>query len=93
MDWIFFAFIATLIIHLLGTPVLIADLEESYPEFHKSLGGSTVFFNPFKQLDLIWWTITRRYADATGKALHRYDLYLLNLALIILLGVTFVVSN
>lgn len=93
MDWTFYAFIATVVFHFVGTPILIADLRERYPEFHKSFGGGWVFFSPFKQLDLIWWAITRQYADATGKAFHRYDLYSLNLVLIILFGIAFAVSG
>ena len=93
MDWIFLAFIATVIFHFVGTPVLIADLKESDPEFYKRIGGGSVFFSPFKQLDLIWWAITRRYADATSRAFHRYDLYSLNLVLIIMFGIASAVLN
>ncbi len=87
MNWIFYAFVATIIIHLVGTTVLIADIGENYPSFHKRLGGDRVFFSPFKQLDLCWWIVTRRYIAESRKVLHRYDLYLGNLVLAIVFGI------
>lgn len=87
MEWIFYIFIATIVVYIVGTPVLIADIGESYPDFCKRLGGNGVFFNPFKQLDLLWWIITRHYTADVGKRFHRYDLYLTNLVLVIIFGI------
>ena len=87
MNWIFYAFIGTIIIHLVATPILIADIGGHYPDFHKRLDGDRVFFSPFKQLDLCWWIITRRHTAKTQKLLHRYDLYLANLILAVVLGI------
>jgi hypothetical protein len=91
MDWIFYALIATVVFYLVSTPILVANIGERFPEFHKSLGGDSVFFNPFKQLDLLWWIINRRYAVGSDRSFHRFDLYLANLALFVLLAIAFAV--
>ena len=93
MDWIFYALIATAVLYLVSTPILVADVGDRYPDFHKSLGGNRVFFNPFAQLDLLWWIITRRYSVDSGKLLHRYDLYLSNLVLFVFFALTFAISG
>jgi hypothetical protein len=93
MDWLFYAFLATVVVHIVATPILVADVAGSFPDFHKSLGGHGVLFKPFKQLDLIWWILTRQYSKTSKNGFHRYDLYLANLLLFAILGISLAVSS
>jgi hypothetical protein len=50
---------------------------EKYQEFCSPF----IAFNPFKQLDLQIFLLTRKYLNA-GQHIHVYDIYLLNLTII-----------
>lgn len=91
-DFFFLVLMLTVVLHILGTLVLVKDLETYDPEFYKSINGMGVFFNPIKQFELIAWIVTRKYLKSSDSVIHRYDLYLLNLAVFVvsftLYGVT-----
>lgn len=86
-DLIFYGFIVSIVIYLVGTVILIVDIEKNYPELHEKLDGIGFFFSPFKQMDFLFWIITRRYMVGANKRFHKYDLYLANLILAIVLFV------
>jgi hypothetical protein len=85
IDWLFYGFIISVVIYLVGTIILIADIGKNYPEFYEELDGLGFFFNLFKQMDFLFWIITRRYMVGTSKGFHKYDLYLGNLIVVIVL--------
>ena len=88
MDWVFNVGFATAVLHIVSTPILVADMATRHPECHRSIGGDKVFFSPFKQMDLLWWIITRQYAAKSNRSFHPYDLYLCNFSLCVMSFVT-----
>lgn len=71
--------------YLIGFVLVMIDVKNHYSETYKELGGDTVFFRPFKQLDFLLWIIIRKYARISGSNFHRYDIFLM-------ITVSFVVS-
>ena len=67
-------FMISVIAYLVAAPLVHRDLKNSDPAMYSEL-GAYFYLNPFRQLEFLWYIVTRKYAQKhTG--FHRYDLFL-----------------
>lgn len=61
---------------------IVIDIKRTFPSFYNEIGGINIL-NPFKQINVLVFLISRKYAQ--NKKIHIYDLFLLNLLILLFL--------
>jgi hypothetical protein len=83
MDYALNFFLIGAILGVFINLFIIMDMKKRFPDFYKKIGGIQIL-NPYKQIDVLIFLLSRKYIVDQQKKFHIYDVFILNL--IILLG-------
>jgi hypothetical protein len=73
----------SIVLYMILGIIIVIDMKTRFPEEHNRLGGMSIFFNPFKQLDFLRFLFSRKYTAQGSSSLHKYDLFILNFIVLV----------
>lgn len=83
MSIAFYIFMLSIALYIILGVFIVIDMKTRFPGEHNRLGGMSIFFNPFKQLDLLMFLLSRKYAAQGSGGIHKYDLFILNFIVLV----------
>ena len=75
--------IFTVILNVVIMYAIFFDIRNNHSEKFKELSDTSVLFNPFKQMDLFYFLVSRKYLEKNQR-FHKYDIFIINLSIIII---------